>query len=48
MQFSLPVISTYWRGIPEILLDGESGYLVKPKSRKDLENKLIDLIESDG
>lgn len=32
----LPVISTHWRSIPEIVLDGKTGFLIKPKSVSEL------------
>jgi glycosyltransferase involved in cell wall biosynthesis len=28
MQFSLPVVSTNWRGIPDMVMDRENGFLV--------------------
>jgi colanic acid/amylovoran biosynthesis glycosyltransferase len=42
----LPVISTYHAGIPELVLDGESGYLVKEGDIPNLANNLINLIEN--
>jgi glycosyltransferase involved in cell wall biosynthesis len=44
MQFSLPVVSTFWRGIPSIVNDGESGFLVKPQDAKELAERLEVLI----
>ncbi len=41
----LPVISTYHSGIPEIVKDGETGFLVKEKDIKGIEEKLSFLIE---
>lgn len=42
----LPVISTYHSGIPEIVKDGETGFLVKERDSKGLEEKLSILIEN--
>lgn len=42
----LPVISTYHSGIPEIVNDGETGFLVKERDSKGLEEKLSLLIEN--
>jgi glycosyltransferase involved in cell wall biosynthesis len=28
MQFSLPIVATRWRGIPSMVTDGETGFLV--------------------
>jgi len=42
----LPVISTFHSGIPEIVQDGETGFLVKEKDIKGIEEKLSLLIEN--
>jgi glycosyltransferase involved in cell wall biosynthesis len=44
MQFSLPIVSTIWRGIPSIIKDGDNGFLVKPKDASMLTEKLEVLI----
>lgn len=44
MQFSLPVVSTVWRGIPSIVQDGENGFLVSPQNSRILAEKLEYLI----
>lgn len=31
MSFALPVVSTRWRGIPEVVVEGETGFLVAPR-----------------
>lgn len=37
----LPVITTKWKYIPEIVDDKKSGILIKPKSENDLENAIL-------
>jgi len=44
MQFELPVISTNWRGIPSVVKDGVSGYLVDIQSAELVADKLALLI----
>jgi glycosyltransferase involved in cell wall biosynthesis len=44
MQFSLPVVASAWRGIPSIVSEGESGFLVQPKNSDELAKKLAELI----
>lgn len=44
MMFSLPVVATRWRGIPSIVEDGETGYLVEPKNPESLAHYLAELI----
>lgn len=44
MKFGLPVISTYEGGIPDIVEDGVTGYLVPPKDVSKLADKLELLI----
>jgi len=41
----MPIISTYHTGIPEVVIDGKSGYLVPEKDVDDLVEKLERLIE---
>jgi len=45
MQFALPVVATRWSGIPDLVLDGETGYLVPVKDSKALAEKLEILIK---
>ncbi len=47
MQFSLPVVSTYEGGIPDVVLEGETGFLVEPKKAKELAVKLKMLIDNE-
>ncbi len=46
MQFSLPVISTYEGGIPDIVIDGETGYLVPQRDIQALADRMQELIEN--
>lgn len=41
MQFAKPVISTYWRGIPSVVADGRSGFLVPIKQPEAVAEKLL-------
>ncbi|MEZ7495058.1 glycosyltransferase family 4 protein [Leeuwenhoekiella aequorea] len=45
MQYSLPVISTPEGGIPDVIDDGESGFLVPQKDTKALAEKIEQLIK---
>lgn len=40
MQFALPVVSTRWRGIPSIIRNTESGYLVSIKDSRAIADKI--------
>lgn len=44
MQYALPVISTIEGGIPDVVEDGETGFLVKPLDAEALADKLEILI----
>jgi glycosyltransferase involved in cell wall biosynthesis len=44
MQFRLPVVSTRWRGIPSIVVDGVNGYLVDVQDAVALSRALEALI----
>lgn len=46
VQFGLPVVSTRWRAIPEIVIDGSNGFLVDIKNYSELAQKLELLINS--
>lgn len=41
MQFAKPVVSTLWRGIPSVVADGSSGYLVPIREPKVVAEKLL-------
>lgn len=43
MSFSLPVISTLVGGIPEVINDGETGYLITPGDKEALYNAIMKL-----
>jgi|SRR5690554_631972 len=44
MQFCLPVVSSFEGGIPDVVEDGVTGYLVPQKNVELLASKLEDLI----
>jgi glycosyltransferase involved in cell wall biosynthesis len=44
MMFGLPVVATDWRGLPDIVLNGETGFLVPPKDAKSIAERLERLI----
>jgi glycosyltransferase involved in cell wall biosynthesis len=46
MMFKKPVVGTKVAGIPEVIVDGTTGYLVEPKDYKDLAFKISCLIEN--
>lgn len=46
MMFALPVVATEWRSVPFLVKDGESGFLVPPKSPVMLAEKLQILLEN--
>lgn len=48
MAYSLPVVSTTVAGIPELVDDGESGFLVNPGDIDALADRLSRLVESPG
>jgi colanic acid/amylovoran biosynthesis glycosyltransferase len=40
----LPVVSTLHAGIPDVIIDGETGYLVKEKDIENMANRIIELL----
>lgn len=44
MQFELPIIATKWRGIPDLVKDGENGLLIPIKDANALSDKIEYLI----
>jgi glycosyltransferase involved in cell wall biosynthesis len=40
MQFELPVVSTKWRGIPGVVKEGSTGYLVEIRNPEQVAEKL--------
>jgi len=45
-SYSLPIVATNVGGIPDVIDNGESGFLVNPGEIKALENKILKLIRS--
>lgn len=45
MSYTLPVISTPVGGIPEVVKDGENGFLVQPGDKEALYNAIMNLVE---
>lgn len=43
MQFAKPVVSTVWRGIPSVVADGRSGFLVPIQQPHAVANQLLAL-----
>ena len=48
MQYSIPVISTNEGGIPDIIDDGITGFIIKKKDETELANKIISLLENEN
>ncbi len=46
MQAGLPVISTRWRAIPELVVDGDNGVLVAPKCPNGLSAAMRRMVET--
>jgi glycosyltransferase involved in cell wall biosynthesis len=46
MQFKLPVVATRWRGIPSLVEDGKSGFLVSIRDSRAVAEKLSLLLNS--
>jgi glycosyltransferase involved in cell wall biosynthesis len=44
MMFGLPIVATNWRGLPDIVVEGETGFLVLPKDAKSIAERLENLI----
>ena len=44
MMFSLPVVASSWRGIPDIVSDGRSGYLVPTRDANAVADRLMMLL----
>ena len=45
MMSSLPVVSTNWSGLPDIVVEGETGYLVPPRDARSVADRLELLIK---
>lgn len=48
MGLGLQTLSTYHSGIPELIKDGENGYLVEPADPNALAIKLFEVVENKG
>jgi len=46
MQFALPVVATKWRGIPSMIEDGKSGFLVPINDSQELAKKVVILLKN--
>ena len=46
MAYALPCIGTRIDAMPEIITDGETGFLVTPKNVNDLAEKIITLLKN--
>lgn len=46
MMCNLPVVASNWRGLPDIVVDGETGYLVPPKDSETTASRLQLLLEN--
>lgn len=46
MMFNLPIVATQWRGIPDIVDEGTTGYLVPIKDAAAIADKLLVLIRN--
>ena len=46
MSFGLPVISTDINGIPDIILDGETGLIIEPSKINELSSAIIKLLQN--
>jgi glycosyltransferase involved in cell wall biosynthesis len=44
-MFSLPIVTTNWRGIPDMVADGQDGFLVPIKNSEVLAEKLSVLLD---
>jgi len=47
MASGLPIVATKVGGLPEIIKDGENGFLVEPKNPKEIAEKVLLLLEDD-
>lgn len=45
--FKLPIVSTNVEGIPEVVIDGEMGFLIEPNNYEMLANKIMVLLDDD-
>ena len=46
MSQSLPIVATKVGGIPEVVVHGETGWLVKSKDMKEISSRILDILSS--
>ena len=46
MMFGLPIITTKWRAIPDMIVEGKNGYLVETHSPMKIADKVISLYKN--
>jgi glycosyltransferase involved in cell wall biosynthesis len=46
MASGLPIVTTNVRGLPELVKNGENGFIAKPKDPKDLAEKIMLILEN--
>jgi glycosyltransferase involved in cell wall biosynthesis len=46
MQCGIPVVATRVGGNPEVVVDGETGYLVKPGDASDFASHVVKLLQN--
>lgn len=46
ISYGIPTISTWVGGIPQLIDNNESGFLIQPSDTEDLKNKIITLLEN--
>jgi len=45
MQFELPVVATDWRGVPDLVRDGENGFLVPVRDVAKLADRIASILD---
>ncbi|OGL44925.1 MAG: hypothetical protein A2149_03225 [Candidatus Schekmanbacteria bacterium RBG_16_38_11] len=48
MVYRVPVVSTWVGGIPEIIVNGENGFLIKPGDINGLKSSIVNLLNNDN
>ena len=48
MAFGLPIVATHWRGMPELVVEGETGRLCDVQSCEQFSSALNELINDEG
>ncbi len=44
MSYGIPVVATRWKGMPEVVAEGETGFLVEPRDAAELAERIGELI----